>query len=120
MCIRDQGEFVGVGFDDVDPDHGAGFLEVFGKLVGVEVGVGQDAVDVAAGASHGLTVLGDARRRADPVGVFRYGGTTGRPDGRVGFGRGRWCGAAVVDADSTAGLSAWMGVSGCDCLLYTS
>src|ERR1035437_6609118 len=65
-----RGEFVGVGFDDVDPDHGAVFLEVFGKLVGVEVGVGQDAVDVAAGASHGLTVLGDARRRADPGGVF--------------------------------------------------
>ena len=37
--IGDQRQFVGVGCNEVDPDHAARFLEVHGQLVGVEVGV---------------------------------------------------------------------------------
>jgi hypothetical protein len=56
----DQRPLIGLGCYEVDPDHRARFPEVFGDLVGVEVGVGEDTVSVAAGAGHTATVMGDA------------------------------------------------------------
>jgi hypothetical protein len=58
--VADQRKFVSVGRDQVNPDHGSWFREVFGELIGIEVGVGQDTVHVAAGADHTETVPGDA------------------------------------------------------------
>ena len=69
--VGDQRQLVCIRCYEVDPDHGARVLEVFGKLVGGEVGVRQDTIDVAAGAGHTETVVGDAGRLGQGVGRFR-------------------------------------------------
>src|SRR5450631_2705895 len=68
--VRDQPQLIDLGCHQVDPDHGARFLEVLGELVDVEVGVGEDTVLVAAGAGHTATVTGDAHRLAHDGGEF--------------------------------------------------